>query len=120
MTCSRVFATVAAVMTLTTAVAAQTPQRGGTLIYGLDAEPPNYDCQGTTTFVEMQTVGTHYSRLVKFDPDNYPGIKADLAESWTISPDQLTYTFKIKSGVKFHDGSLLTSADIKATFDRIA
>ena len=101
------------------AAAAQTPQRGGTLVYGLDAEPPNYDCQGTTTFVEMQTVGTHYSRLMKFDPDNYPAIKPDLAESWTVSPDKLTYTFKIRSGVKFHDGSTLTSADIKATFDRI-
>lgn len=118
---TRTLASAAVLTTLLTAGAvAQAPQRGGTLIYGLDAEPPNYDCQGTTTFVEMQTVGTHYSRLVKFDPDNYPGIKPDLAESWTISPDQLTYTFKIRSGVKFHDGSALTSADIKATFDRIA
>src|SRR5258708_4442070 len=101
------------------AAAAQTPQRGGTLIYGLDAEPPNYDCQATTTFVEMQTVGTHYSRLMKFDPDKYPAIKPDLAETWTVSPDKLTYGFKLRSGVKFHDGSPLTSADVKATFERI-
>ena len=88
---TRTLAAAAALILLTTVVAAQTPQRGGTLIYGLDAEPPNYDCQGTTTFVEMQTVGTHYSRLVKFDPDHYPDVKPDLADSWTISPDQLTY-----------------------------
>lgn len=104
---------------LTGAAAAQAPQRGGTLVYGLDAEPPNYDCQATTTFVEMQTVGTHYSRLMKFDPDKYPAIKPELAESWTVSPDKLTYSFKIRSGVKFHDGSTLSSADVKATFERI-
>lgn len=101
------------------AAAAQAPQRGGTLIYGLDAEPPNYDCQGTTTFVEMQTVGTHYSRLMKFDPAHYPNVIPDVAQSWTVSPDKLTYTFKLRPGVKFHDGSTLTSADVKATFDRI-
>ncbi len=104
---------------LVTSVYAQTPQRGGTLVFGLDAEPPTYDCQGTTTFVMMQTVGTHYSRLLKFDPDHYPTIKPDLAESWLISPDKLTFTFKIRPGVKFHDGSALTATDIKATLDRI-
>lgn len=104
---------------LVTSAYAQVPQRGGTLVFGLDAEPPTYDCQGTTTFVLMQTVGTHYSRLMKFDPDRYPSIKADLAESWSISQDKLTYTFKIRSGVEFHDGSALTATDIKATLDRI-
>ncbi len=42
-----------------------------------------------------------------------------MAESWTISPDKMTYTFKIRTGVKFHDGSPLTAADIKASYDRI-
>ena len=43
----------------------------------------------------------------------------DLAESWTVAPDGLTYTFKLRKGVKFHDGTALTSADIKATYDRL-
>jgi peptide/nickel transport system substrate-binding protein len=119
MTFSQALASVAMLMTLTGVAVAQTPQRGGNLIYGVDAEPPTYDCQGTTTFVEMQTVGTHYSRLLKFDPDKYPGFKPDLAESWTESPDKLTYTFKLRSGVKFHDGSTLTAEDVRATFERI-
>ncbi len=101
------------------AAAQETPRRGGTLVYAVNAEPPGYDCQGTTTFVMMQTVGPHYSRLLKFDPDNYPAITGDVATSWEVSPDRLAYTFRLKPGVKFHDGSALTSADVKATYDRI-
>lgn len=101
------------------ALAQEAPRRGGTLVYAVNAEPPGYDCQTTTTFVMMQTVGTHYSRLMKFDPETYPGIKGDVAESWTISADGLTYTFKLRRDVKFHDGTELTAEDVKATFDRI-
>src|SRR5207247_503701 len=41
------------------------------------------------------------------------------AESWQISPDGLTWTFKLREGVRFHDGQELTSADVKFTFDRL-
>jgi peptide/nickel transport system substrate-binding protein len=43
----------------------------------------------------------------------------ELAESWTHSQDSKTYTFKIRRGVKFHDGSLLTAKDVKASYDKI-
>jgi peptide/nickel transport system substrate-binding protein len=43
----------------------------------------------------------------------------DLAESWTVSPDLMTYTFKLHKGVTFHDGTPFTSADVKATYDRL-
>ena len=43
----------------------------------------------------------------------------DLAQSYTVSPDKLTYTFKLHPNVKFHDGTPCTSADVKASYDRM-
>ncbi len=100
-------------------VIAQTPKPGGTLVFAVSAEPPNYDCHANDSFAFIHPVRPHYSTLLKFDADSYPKIVGDLADSWTVSSDGLTYTFKLKKGVKFHDGSLLTSEDIKATYDRI-
>jgi peptide/nickel transport system substrate-binding protein len=111
--------TAAALIALAAPAFADEPVRGGVLTYAVDAEPPNYDCQGTTTFALLQTVGPHYSRLLKVDQDNFPKFTGDLAESWEESPDHLTFTFRLREGVKFHDGSDLTSEDVKATFDRI-
>jgi peptide/nickel transport system substrate-binding protein len=98
---------------------AQTPKRGGTLNFSVVAEPPNYDCHGSTTFALIHPIAPHYSTLVKFDGKTYPKVVPDLAQSWTVAPDGMTYTFKLKPGVKFHDGSALTSEDVKASYDRI-
>jgi peptide/nickel transport system substrate-binding protein len=98
---------------------AETPRRGGDLVYVVSAEPPSYDGHKETTFAVIHPVSPHYSTLLKFDPDNYPKAVGDLAESWTISPDNLTYTFKLRDGVKFHDGSPLTSRDVKVSYERI-
>ncbi len=110
---------VGAALVATSAADAQTPKRGGVLNFGVVAEPPNYDCRGSTTFALVHPIAPHYSLLVKFDGKEYPKVVPDLAESWTVAPDGLTYTFKIRTGVKFHDGSALSSADIKASYDRI-
>lgn len=100
---------------------AQTPQptRGGTLNYAVVSDPPNYDCHAHETYVVVQSVGPFYSTLLKFDLTRYPEVKGDLAKSWTVSPDGLTYSFELHPGVTFHDGSPLTSADIKATYERL-
>ena len=98
---------------------AEAPKKGGTLNFSVVAEPPNYDCHASTTFALVHPIAPHYSLLVKFDGKEYPKVIPDLAESWTVAPDKMAYTFKIRSGVKFHDGSPLTSEDIKASYDRI-
>lgn len=99
--------------------AAQEPQRGGTLVFAIAAEPPTYDCHGTQTFAVLQRVAPHYSTLLRFAPGKYPDVVPDVAESWSASPDQMTFTFKLRPNVKFHDGSPLTSEDVKATYERI-
>ncbi len=102
-----------------TANAAQTPVSGGVLKFAVSAEPPNYDCHAQSSFAFIHPVRPHYNTLLKFDTAKYPAIKGDLAESWSVAKDGLTYTFKLRKGVKFHDGSTFGSADIKATYDRL-
>src|SRR5205085_2555191 len=58
--------------------AAPSPQRGGTLSFAVDAEPPNYDCHANFSFVLMHVVAPHYSTLLKFDTANYPQVVGDL------------------------------------------
>ncbi|MBS0244862.1 MAG: ABC transporter substrate-binding protein, partial [Proteobacteria bacterium] len=99
---------------------AQAPKRGGILNYAVVAEPPTTDCHETGTFAMVHPVAPQYSTLLKFSgPYDNEKIVGDLAESWEVSKDGLTYTFKLRKGVKFHDGSDFSSADIKATYDRI-
>ncbi len=104
----------------TQAAAESTPKRGGILEFSVEAEPSNYDCHANTSFAFMHPVAPHYSTLLKFDGANYPQVKGDLAESWSVSADKLTYTFKLHPNVLVHDGSRMTSADVKASYERIA
>ena len=92
-------------------VRAEEPRRGGVLRVAVASEPNTLDCHAGTTFTVVHHLAPHYSFLVKFDAANYPRVIGDLAESWTISPDGLTYTFRLHDGVLFHDGTRLTSAD---------
>jgi peptide/nickel transport system substrate-binding protein len=99
--------------------AAETPTRGGTLDFAMSAEPPAYDCHASGTYATVQLLAPHYSTLLKFDLANYPQVTGDLAESWTVSEDGKTFVFTLKPGVTFHDGSPLTSEDVKATYERL-
>lgn len=95
------------------------PKRGGVLNFAISAETPNYDCHAHDTFAAIHFMAPFYSTLLQFDLKKYPEVRGDLAESWTVAPDMRTYSFKLKPNVSFHDGQPLTSADIKATYDRI-
>jgi len=102
-----------------TAQAAETPRRGGVLLAVIGADAPSLDCHQESTFACIQIVAPIYNLLLQIDPHDYPKVIGDLATEWKIAPDGLTYTFKIRQGVKFHDGSALTAADVKATYDKI-
>jgi hypothetical protein len=102
-----------------TASQAQQPKRGGTLQFAISAETPNYDCHGSDTYATLHFSAPFYNTLLRFNLAKFPEIEGDLADSWTIAPDLMSYTFKLHPGVKFHDGTPLTSADVKATYDRM-
>ncbi|HWP35596.1 MAG TPA: ABC transporter substrate-binding protein [Thermodesulfobacteriota bacterium] len=99
--------------------AAETPRAGGELTFVVTSEPPSYDGHRENSYALLHPVAPHYSTLLRFDTANYPKIVGDLAESWSVSRDGLTYTFKLHEGITFHDGSPLTSADVKASYERI-
>ena len=103
------------------AAAQEKPRHGGELVFLVPSEPPSYDGHREGTFGTVHPLAPHYNTLLRIDPNDRTGTQPapDLAESWTISPDGLTYTLKIRQGVRFHDGSLLTARDVKASYDKI-
>jgi len=101
--------------------AQESPRRGGELIFVVPAEPPSYDAHREETFAVVHPAAPHYSTLLRVDPADRTGTRlvGDLAESWTVAPDGRTYTFRVRRGVRFHDGSELTARDVKASYDKI-
>jgi peptide/nickel transport system substrate-binding protein len=95
------------------------PRRGGSLLFALDGEPGTYDCHASLTFAVIQALAPHYSTLLTYDLADGGKIVGDLAARWERSADGLAYTFDLNPNVLFHDGAALTSADIKATYDRL-
>ena len=100
---------------------AQAPRYGGELVFPVPSEPPSYDGHREETFGLIHPFAPFYNTLLRVDPNDKSGTKPapSLAESWTASPDGKTYTFKLHKGVKFHDGSEMTSKDVKASYDKI-
>jgi peptide/nickel transport system substrate-binding protein len=100
---------------------AQTPRSGGELVFPVPSEPPSYDGHREETFGLIHPIAPFYNTLLRVDPNDKAGVKPypSIAESWTTSTDGKTWTFKIRTGVKFHDGSDLTARDVKASYDKI-
>src|SRR5246500_4070494 len=102
------------------ASAAETPKRGGTLTYMIPADPPpTLDGHRETTFATAHAAAPFYSVLIRVNPDN-PSSTTDFVcdlctEMPTPADGGKTYTFKIRAGVKFHDGTPLTAADVAPT-----
>ncbi|HJS38494.1 MAG TPA: ABC transporter substrate-binding protein [Burkholderiales bacterium] len=112
---------IAASAVLAFPVQAQTPRYGGELIFPVPSEPPSYDGHREETFGLIHPIAPFYNTLLRVDPNDPSGTKPypSLAESWTVSADGKTYTFKLREGVKFHDGSTMSARDVKASYDKI-
>ncbi len=81
-----------------------------------DANAPGLDPHMGSQFVLREISAHVFEGLVTIGEDY--SVIPQLAESWTVSPDGLQYTFKLRSGVKFHNGKTMTADDVKASVDR--
>jgi peptide/nickel transport system substrate-binding protein len=109
------FVTVAAV-SYGSVVFAETPAK--VLVVGQIAEPKSLDPATVTAVNDFRIVMNLYDGLVRYK-DGALEVEPALAKSWNISSDGLTYTFALRSGVKFHDGSDFTADAVKFDFDRM-
>jgi peptide/nickel transport system substrate-binding protein len=64
-------------------------------------------------------IGNGYDMLVRLDIDDTTKVKGGIADSWTVSDDGLTYTFKLKQGIKFASGNPVTAEDVAWSFERV-
>lgn len=86
-------------------------------VFALAGGPDTLDPQATAATLSFQVNKSIYDTLV--EPDDEGKIVPALAETWTVSPDGLVWTFRLRPGVKFHHGKTLDAGDVKATFERI-
>jgi peptide/nickel transport system substrate-binding protein len=101
-------------------VAAESPDRGGTVIWAVHETMPHFDIHGDGSYILAQPVGPLYNSLLTFDVYDNEKIVGDLAERWEVAPDGKQITFALRKGVKFHDGSDFTCADAKYSLEKMA
>ena len=92
-------------------------QPAGTLVVGLVAEPVNLD-PAQVTDLNSNRVGRRIAETLVTFPEESTQIVPGLAESWVVSKDGLRYTFKLRKGVSFHDGTPLDAEAVKFSIDR--
>jgi len=99
-------------------VAEQAPaaQKSQTLTIGVSQEAVGLDPHIVTAFSSMRRLDLLYNRLVRLDENMQ--VVPDLAESWEI-PNNLTYIFHLRKGVKFHNGREMTADDVKYSLERV-
>lgn len=105
-------------LALTTAMAGIAMAQPTEVRIGVALEPPALDpTAGAAEAIDIVVYQNVFEGLTRIDQTGT--VQPGLAESWTISEDGLTYTFKLHDGVTFHDGSAFDAEDVKFTFDRI-
>ena len=105
-------ASVFALATATSALAARTD-----LVMGVVLEPPHLDpTAGAAAAIDEVVYANVFEGLTRIAEDG--SVQPALAESWTVSDDGRVYTFRLHSGVKFHDGADFDAGDVKFSLDR--
>jgi len=99
-----------ALSSVSTFALAQEPKLGGTINAVIQPEPPGLMLALVQNGPTQMVSGNIYEGLLRYSKTLEP--QPGLAESWTVSPDSKTYTFKLKQGVTWHDGKPFTSADV--------
>jgi peptide/nickel transport system substrate-binding protein len=89
----------------------------GTIRLALNADPPKLDPHQSTALVDRQVFASLFDKLVDIDKDLK--IIPMLAEKWDVSPDGKAYTFFLRKGVKFHDGTDFNADAVVYNFERI-
>jgi len=95
----------------------QKPRYGGTVVISQRADPQTLIMGYHTMSFASYPASNMFVGLLEYDLDLNP--KPNIAESWTMSPDGKTYTFKLLKNVKWHDGKPLTSADYKFSLENM-
>jgi len=95
----------------------QSPRRGGTFVIAVEAEPAQAVGLLASDTQTWMVANNLFSGLVGLDFDFQP--TPDLAESWTVSPDGLVYTFQLARNAQWHDGRPVTSEDVEFSFNEI-
>lgn len=115
---SKNLANLVAASAIATITAASTAfAMGNDVTIGMQLEPPNLDpTGGAAAAIDEVVYANVFEGLTRFGPDG--SVNPALAQSWEISSDGLTYTFKLHDGVKFHDGTDMNSEDVKFSLNR--
>jgi peptide/nickel transport system substrate-binding protein len=96
---------------------ASAQETGGTLIFDLGSEPENLDPHQILAYTTARLTDQIFEPLVRFKSGTLE-LEPSLAESWTNSTDGKEWTFTLRQGVKFHDGSDFNANSVKFSFDR--
>jgi peptide/nickel transport system substrate-binding protein len=110
-------ATTAALMSCAPAHRVDLGESAGNLVAAIAGEPDQLDPQKTSAYFSFEVLENVFDTLV--EPDANLEMRPALAESWTVAPDQLTWTFRLRHGVSFHDGTPFTAADVVYSYRRI-
>src|SRR5947207_511179 len=116
-------AVAALALATTSATYAQQPKSGGILRMYHRENPPSMSIHEEATYSVNVPAMPIFSNLVLFDQhkpqNNVDSLTPELATSWSWSDDKKSLIFKLREGVKWHDGKPFTSADVKCTFDML-